>query len=129
MLPLGGRFCDVADLSRWEVVVHLSESDVGAVDNRLRRGQRLPAQFLLHSMSNHKLTASISDVKAISQLSYQVPRANVFLARAEVAVPPELRTALKAGYTGQCKIAVGWRPLGWLAIRRFVNYIRVRWLF
>ena len=129
LLPLGGRFCDIADLSRWEVVTRLSESDVGLVDDKLRRGERLTAQFLLRSMPNRNLTATISDVKAISQLSYQIPRANVFLVRAEVSALPELQTALKTGYTGQCKVRLGWRPLGYLASRRFLNYIRVHWLF
>jgi hypothetical protein len=129
LLPLGGRFCDIADLSRWEVVTRLSESDVGLVDDKLRRGKRLTAQFLLRSMPNRNLTATISDVKAISQLSYQIPRANVFLVRAEVSALPELRAALKTGYTGQCKVRLGWRPLGYLATRRFLDYIRVHWLF
>jgi multidrug efflux pump subunit AcrA (membrane-fusion protein) len=129
LLPLGGRFCEIADLSRWEVVVHLSESDVGLVDDKLRRGQRPIAQFLLRSMPNRKLTATVSDMKAISQMSYQIPRANVFLVRADVVASPELRAALKTGYTGQCKIALGWRPLGYLVPRRFFDYIRVHWLF
>jgi len=129
LLPLGGRFCDIANLSRWEVLIHISESDIGAVDDKLRQGQPLTARFLLRSMSDHSLTGTISDSKAISQMSYQIPRANVFLVRAEVAVTPELRAALKTGYTGQCKIALGWRPMGWLITRRFINYVRLHWLF
>ena len=129
LLPVGGRFCEVADVRHWELLVHLSEGDVGVVDRRLRQGQPLQSDFLLRSLGGQKLTATISDVRAISQMSYQFPHANAFLVRADVTAPPELQAAFKAGYTGQARIALGWHSLGYVATRRFWNYIRMHWLF
>ena len=129
LLPMGSRFCEVGDARRWDLLVRLEEGDVGVVDQRLRRGQPLPADFLLRAMPGHKLAATVSNVQAISQLSYQFPHANVFLVRADVTAPADLQSAFKSGYTGQGEIALGWRPLGYVATRRFLSYIRIHWLF
>jgi len=129
LLPMAGRFCEIGDSRQWELMVRLEEGDVGVVDQRLRRGQPLPADFLLRSMPGRKLRAMVPNGLAISQLSYQFPHANVFLVRADVAPAPELQAAFKAGYTGQGEIALGWRPLGYVATRRFLSYIRIHWLF
>ena len=133
LLPLGGRFCEVGDVRQWDLLVRLEEGDVGVVDQRLReqlqQGRPLESEFLLRSMPGRKLTASISDTNAISQMSYQFPHANVFLVRADIAAVRDLPAPLKAGYTGQGEIALGWKPLGYVATRRFVSYIRIHWLF
>lgn len=131
MLPVGGRLCDVGDLRRWEAQMRVGESEVALLQSRLQRGEQLPLTLLLHSMPDQKFAATVRDVNAISQLSYPyaLGRANVFVVHAEVEVSPALRAALKAGYTGRAKVRVGWRPLGYLATRRFVNYLRMRWLF
>jgi hypothetical protein len=44
-------------------------------------------------------------------------------------VPARLQQELKTGYSGRGRMAVGWRPVIWVAIRKFVNYVHVRWLF
>ena len=133
LLPVGGRFCEIGDVRQWEVVMRLEEGDVGIVDQelrgQLRQGQPLATEFLLRALPGQKLTATIGDTNAISQLSYQFPHANVFLARADVTSPPPLQLAFKAGYTGQGEIALGWKTLGYVATRRFLSYIRIHWLF
>ena len=129
LFPVGGRFCEIGDVRQWEVVIRLAEGDVGLVEERLARGQPLPADFLLRSMPGRRLTATVNGVQAISQLSYQVPQANVFLVRGDVVADPALQAALKAGYTGQGEIALGRRMLGYVATRRFMSYIRIHWLF
>ena len=133
LFPLGGHFCEVGDVREWELLVRLAEGDVGVVDqclrDKLHQGQGLPSEFLLRALPGRKLTATISDTNAISQMSYQFPHANVFLVRASIAVAPELQSTFKTGYTGQGDIALGWRTLGYVATRRFVSYLRIHWLF
>jgi hypothetical protein len=131
MLPVGGRLCDVGDLQRWEVDVRVGEAEVALLQSQLQRGKSLPLTLILHSMPDQRLTAIVRDGDAISQLSYPsaLARANAFLVRADLEVSPNLRSALKVGYTGRARIPIGWRPLGYLATRKFLNYLRVRWLF
>jgi len=129
VLQVGSPFCEVADLSRWEVTVQLRESDVALVDAELRKGERLSVTFLLHGMPNQPFAATVDNVAAISQMSYQVPRANVFLLKANVAATPQVREALKAGYSGSGKVRLGWRPAVYVVTRRFFAYLRTRWFF
>jgi multidrug resistance efflux pump len=129
VLQVGSPFCEVADLSRWEVIVQLRESDVALVDAPLRNGKRLAVTFLLHAMPNQSFVATVENVVAISQMSYQVPRANVFLLKANLDAPPQVRAALKAGYSGSGKVRLGWRPAIYVGTRRFFAYVRTRWLF
>jgi len=131
MFPVGGRFCDVGDLQRWEVDMRVGEAEVALLQSQLQRGRSLPMTVILHSMPDQKLTATVRDADAISQLSYPsaLARANAFVVRAELEVSPSVRSTLKVGYTGRVKIPIGWRPLGYLITRRFLNYLRVRWLF
>lgn len=128
VLPLGGRFCEVGDVTRWEAEIHVPESEVGLLDQKLRK-KALPASFLLHAMPERNFKASINNVNAISQVSSPIPGGNVFVVRAEVQPEPDLSALLKPGYTGRSKIPIGLRPAIYVATRKFVNYLRVRWLF
>lgn len=127
-LAVGERFCTVASLERWEVYVQVRESDVALVDDRLRAGRIVPLEFVLRSLSGRKFTAEVRDREAISLISYQVPRANVYLVRAELPLLSDWATQLKAGYTGRAELRLGWRPAGYVMTRRFWNYLRVHWL-
>jgi multidrug resistance efflux pump len=129
MLQAGSPFCEVADPGRWEVAIQVRESDVALVDAKLREGKRLPVTFLIYAMPNQPFAASVDNLTAISQMSYQVPRANVFLVKANVDVAPQVLAALKAGYSGSGKIHLGWRPAIYVMTRRFISYVKTRWLF
>ncbi len=129
VLEVGSHFCEIGDLNGWEVTTRVNESEVALLDARLRRSGRLPVRFMLHSMPGQQFHATMMNPNAISQMSYQVPHANVFLARALVEVSPELESKMKAGYTGRSKISLEWRPAGYVVTRKFFNYVRIRWLF
>lgn len=129
LMPVGGQFCEVGNLKQWEAQIRIGESDVSLLDPELRRGRKLSAELLLRSKTSQPLTATITDLKDISQMSYQVGHDNVFLVRAAITGPPELVETLKSGYTGQGNIPIGRRPIGYLMTRRFINYIRLHWFF
>jgi multidrug efflux pump subunit AcrA (membrane-fusion protein) len=128
-LQVGAAFCAVADLSRWEVETRVKESEILLVDRALRKGKEIPLSFLLYGLPNDDMRGIVRGLDSVSQISYQVPQANVFMVRADVDVPARLQQELKTGYSGRGRMAVGWRPVIWVAIRKFVNYVHVRWLF
>jgi len=129
VLQVGSRFCEIGDLEEWEVVLNMKESEVALLDTRLRKNGNLPVEFRLHSMPDRTMVARLRGTSSISQISYQVPEHNVFYVKGDIHIPEEIQRQLKAGYTGRGKIHLGWRPMIYMGTRRFINYMRVRWLF
>jgi hypothetical protein len=84
---------------------------------------------LLHALPSQHLEATATGLSALSQQSYQINRANVFLLRVPITVAPSVSAQFKAGYTGSAKVPLGWRPTAYVATRRFLAYLRTRWLF
>ena len=128
VIPPGTRFCEIGDFQRWQLVSKVPESEVGLVETKLRQGP-LKMEFVLNSAPGREIEATIPNEQSISPVSTAVPGANVFMVRADFEETPQLLGALKAGYSGRSKIALDRRPALYLALRKFINYLRVRWFF
>jgi len=128
VIPPGTRFCEIGDFHRWQVVSKVPESEVGILENKLRQGP-LQMEFVLNSAPGREIAATIENEQSISPVSTAVPGANVFLVRADFDETPQLLSALKSGYSGRSKIPLDRRPALYLALRKFINYLRVRWFF
>lgn len=128
VIPAGTRFCDIGDFHRWQLVSKVPESEIGLLETRLRQGP-LPMQFVLNSAPGRQIDAIIPGEQSISPVSTAVPGANVFLVRADFTETPDLLSALKSGYGGRSKIPLDRAPAIYLATRKFINYLRVRWFF
>jgi hypothetical protein len=128
LIGAGTKFCEIGDFNHWQVVSKVPESDVGLLEIKLRQGP-LPMHFVLNSAPGRQIDAVIPDEQAISPMATAIPGANVFLVRADFDERPDQLSALKAGYSGRSKIPLDRRPALYLALRKFINYMRVRWFF
>jgi hypothetical protein len=128
VIPPGTRFCEIGDFQRWQLVSKVPESEVGLLETKLRQGP-LKMEFVLNSAPGREVEAVIPNEQAISPVSSAVPGANVFLVRADFTETPDLLSGLKSGYSGRSKIPLDRRPALYLALRKFINYLRVRWFF
>lgn len=128
VLTIGSRFGEIGDLSRWQVALAIKEGDVAILELKLQQGKQLPVTFLLHSMPTIPMTAVLKDVGSLSQISYPSPHGNVFVVKADMQLTAQQQELMKASYSGRGKIHAGWRPAGYIATRRFLNYVRTQWL-
>ncbi|MGA3169876.1 MAG: GAF domain-containing protein [Chthoniobacteraceae bacterium] len=128
VIPAGTRFCDIGDFQRWQLVSKVAESEIGLVETKLRQGP-LKMSFVLNSAPGREIQAVIPNEQAISPVSTAVPGANVFFVKADFDETPDLLSALKSGYSGRSKIPLDREPAIYLALRKFINYLRVRWFF
>jgi hypothetical protein len=128
IIPAGARFCEIGDFQHWQLISKVPESEIGLLETRLRQGP-VKMQFVLNSAPGRQIDATIPNEQSISPVSSAVPGANVFFVRAEFEETPDVLAALKSGYSGRSKIPLDRRPAFYLAIRKFLNYLRVRWFF
>ena len=65
----------------------------------------------------------------ISAVAYPREKENVFILTVQdVAVPEEIKSALRPGLTGRAKVELGRRPLGFIWARKVANWMRLRWI-
>ncbi len=129
VLRQGETFAEVANLDRWECIINVREADVSQLDDRLRAGKPVEATFLLYSHTTDPKKAVVRDISKVSQLSTAADRHNVFQVTADVESSPEMARDFKPGYTGRAKLDVGWHVASYVFTRRFLNFLRVEWLF
>jgi hypothetical protein len=128
VIPPATRFCEIGDFQHWQLVSKVPESEVGLLETKLRQGP-VKMEFVLNSAPGREIEATIANEQSIGAVSTPVPGANVFLVRADFDETPQLLAALKSGYSGRSKIPLDRRPALYLATRKFINYLRVRWFF
>jgi len=129
VLQTGEVFTEIARLDRWECVINVRESDVSQIDDRLRAGHEVPVRFILYSHTTDEKQGVVRGLSKVSQLSTASERHNVFQVTADVAPDPMLARELKPGYTGRAKLDAGWHMASYVFTRRFLNFLRVEWLF
>jgi multidrug efflux pump subunit AcrA (membrane-fusion protein) len=129
-LQTGAPFAELADLSRWELVVEVDEKKIGRVEMALSRNPGgLPVRYLLYSHSADTLAARLRQPSQIS--SFAQPRENqsVFLLSIrDVEIPARLLPAMRPGLTGRAKVQLGRKPLAYLTACRVWDWLRLRLL-
>ncbi len=127
-LQTGAPFAELADLTRWELVVDVDEKKIGRVEMALSREPGgLPVRYLLYSLSSDTLTARLTHSSQIS--SFAQPRENqsVFvLSIRDVEIPTRLLPAMRPGLTGRAKVQLGRKPLAYLMACRVWDWLRLR---
>ena len=137
----GDVIFEVADLSRWELLLQVPQEESGWV---LRGLQELPdadldsisdsttdtgllVEFYLAAYPEHRLAARLSDPDQLSQVGQVTQEGNIF----EVRIPVDheelgqIMTGLRDGSVGRAKIATADRPLAYVMLRKVIRFFRV----
>lgn len=131
VLDRGAVFAEVGDPTAWQAQIQVREGDVAPLERKLANNEPIPVTVLTRGWTGNKFKGAISHRESISQLSYPPPGgsgAPVFYVTVDLDLSPEEAALLRPGFTGRAKLQCGWRPLGFVLGRRFVDYLKVNWL-
>ncbi|MEY5013906.1 MAG: hypothetical protein RIS92_264, partial [Verrucomicrobiota bacterium] len=130
VLSVGALLCEVASLEGWELDVQVPEADFELVYRGLSEGRALPVGFILEARSGLVLRTTLERLQQVSQMAYPQLGGSVFYVTANrFDVPQELAGRLRPGFTGRARIETGRTFFGVKATRKFVHYLRMRWIF
>ena len=110
----GDTIVKVAALSALYVEAAVSEKDL----SRIQEGQATRVTLLAQPASTYALK-----VQRIIPQATVMEGANAFPVRLELEDPAS--HWWRPGMSGVAKISIGWRPLGWIATHRLIDYLRV----
>jgi len=126
-LETGKPFCEIGGLGDYEIHLDIRQKDLGDVLSDLDAGRALRVDFILHPHPSVPLTTTLQGANRVSQVPELKKTGSVFIARAPFPQNSPLDELLKPGFTGKAKLLMGRRPLGWVATRPFLNYLRTEW--
>lgn len=119
----------VGDPASWNLEISLPETDIAVLLKRLESGAQIPVSYLLNSLPQRRLQATITGTDAVSSASEVVSGRNVFRVTVPLPEDAEFASLLRAGYTGRARLTLGKRPMIYLTTRRFINWVRTHVLF
>ena len=130
VLAVGALLCEVASLEGWELDIQIPEADFELVYRGLSEGRALPVGFVLEARSGLVLKTRLERLQQVSQMAYAQAGGSVFFVTANrFDVPEELAGRLRPGFSGRARIETGRTWFGIKATRKFVHYLRMRWVF
>jgi hypothetical protein len=126
-LDAGKPFCDIGGTGAYELQMDIKQKDLGVVLGALGKKHELPVDFILVARPANAIHTMLKGVDNVSQIPEARKYGTAFIATAPI--PPGALSIdfLKPGYTGKAKLRIGWRPLGWVLFRPFINYLRTQW--
>jgi hypothetical protein len=128
-LQVGSMFAEIAAPENWDLLVEVSEKQIGKVERELGRNPPpvLPVEYILYSQSAYKLRGELKARGQISAMAYPKEKENVFIVTLEhIQVPEELRSDLRSGLTGRAKVSLGREPLAWWSFKSLVTWVRLK---
>ncbi len=128
-LTYGSQFALIGNPDSWQLEIHVPETDVAAVLDRLNKGKTVPVRYVLNALPQKRFSALLTSADAVSSVSEVLGGKNLFRIVFELPADAEGRDIFRAGFTGRAKLQVGYRPLCVTATRRFINWIRTNVLF
>jgi hypothetical protein len=125
----GDPLCEIADLSRWQLVMDVPQEEIGWVFRGLkdRSGDENQVDFFLAAYPRNKLQCGLASGDQISQMPKLVEAGNVYEIRIDVSneLLQQLGGTPRSGSTGQAKISTCKRPLGYVLLRKVIRFFRV----
>lgn len=127
----GETMLQVANLSSFDLVVELKESDLTLVENSLREGRAVPVSFLSRPWPDRIQQAQITDLQSLSPTSSPDEHNQQHLFRVTVSVDlqglnPQLALA---NPTGRARLDVGESSAAYRYGRRVWRFIQMTLLF
>lgn len=128
----GTPIAEVADLNKWQLVLDVSQEEIGWVQRGLEESAPSRVQFYLAAYPKFKLQTQLPSAQNISQLARikddgSQSKGNVYEIRIDVS-PDDLaaiQAGLRPGSKGQAKISTCKRPLGYVLVRKVIRFFRV----
>ncbi len=128
-LQAGSPFAEIAGIDSWELQVEVNEKEIGAVENALNEHRQIDVNFILYSITAHKLHARLESRQQISAAAYPREKENVFIVTIKnPEIPSALINNLRPGLTGRAKIEMGHRPLLFVIARKVFRWFQFRWI-
>ena len=85
--------------------------------------------FILYSQSAYTFWTQITKREQVSAVAYPREKENVFIITCpEIAVPEDMKGALRHGLTGRAKVELGRKPLALLWAGKIIDWARLKWL-
>ncbi len=128
-LQPGAPLVAVASLDQWELIIDVRESDIGLVDGLLKEGRVAPVKFIMYTRSALVLHGDVKDRRQISAIASAAQDESFFqITVPEPGLTVEMKDQLRPGLTGRAKIEVGRRPFAFVLMRKFIHWMRMRWI-
>jgi biotin carboxyl carrier protein len=126
-MEAGKPFCEIGGRGDYELQMDIKQKDLGVVLGALRKSGSIPVDFILIAQPAASHRTTLSGAVNVSQMPEARKYGTVFIATAPIPPGSVSEDLLKPGYTGKAKLRLGWRPLGWVLFRPFINYLRTTW--
>jgi len=128
----GSPICEIADLNQWQLVLDVSQDEIGWVQRGLEEAPPSRVQFYLAAYPKYKLETALTSIENIGQLARikddgSQAKGNVYEVRVDVAPEAlaDIQSGLRPGSKGQAKISTCERPLGFVLLRKVIRFFRV----
>jgi len=125
-IQAGSVFSEVATMDIWNLRIDVDQRDIGKVGRRLSHGP-IDVSYILYSQTAYTLAAKLTDSRQISAAAEAREAEHVFLVTLQnVAIPEDVKPALRPGLTGRARIELGTRPIGWILGGRLWNWLQIK---
>jgi len=129
VLQTGDVFCEVAALDDWELQIEIDEADYSLLTQALQEHGSLEVAYILSANSSLTLQTTLKDLSSISQMAFASQDKNIFFVTIpNITLPTELQGKIRPGFSGTARINIGKSPLIVVTFRKFVHFLRMRWM-
>ena len=131
-IQAGTQFAEIASLENWELQIEVPEKKIGLIEKFVPKSgdpRPLEVRYILYSQSARRLATKLERHEQISAAAYPRETENVFVVTVQnLALPAELKPALRPGLTGRASVEMGRKPLIFIWVRNVWNWGRLKWI-
>lgn len=127
-LQAGEVMTELASMDAWDLRVLVQEADISLVEEALDKKAPRPVNYLLYTQSARPMSASLETKQQISPALQASKDGGVFsITLPRIHFPKDLEPIMRPGLTGRAKIELDRRPAGYVLLRKFARWLRMRW--
>lgn len=125
----GTQVMEVGDPSKWTLACAIPEDEIGLVERTLADKGEISIRVVLSALPGQAFRALLSSWSQVSQKAALVEGRNSFSTDIPLDIDGKAPDRLRSGYRGKFKLELGYRPLGYILVRRFWNWLQTRVFF